>query len=61
LLRDGAQYTNHSEKPNKKLSLDESEEYSVKDIEIGEELVDDYSSFGEFTKAYQRILKKYHP
>lgn len=66
LPSDGCRFTNHSNDPNTLSEYSETEEEAVskaiRDINPGEEIIEDYASFEDFTtnNLYHLIDEKYH-
>ena len=46
LCVDNGRFFNHSESPNTRDPLDEYKTYALRDIEVGEEILSDYRTFG---------------
>lgn len=66
LRNDPGRYFNHSRSPNVSLGsvigwndYYAKSTFALRDIEIGEELLDDYRTYGEVPKWYQELLKKH--
>lgn len=57
-ITDDGRYMNHSETPNCKTNMETGHTYAIKDIEIGEELFEDYTSFDHPPFLYD-LLEKY--
>ena len=57
-ITDDGRYINHSETPNCKTKMETGHTYAIKDIYIGEELFEDYTSFDHPFYLYH-LLEKY--
>lgn len=65
LSSDNGKYFNHSENPNVRSEYDGEEEvrtYAIRDIESGEEILDNYSTFEDLNDEdfFTKIIEKYH-